>query len=324
MSKVLYWLKDNKRSLIIATGIMMLIYLYVTQYSWFKQNEFLATWLIGIAGLIFAGYAFQSKYGHKISILYSRVCDGVSEPYFEKIYITNHKDKAEIITEINVLYGGNVWLQLKKYEYEKELLIIPPYETRVVELEPVSLYAVNTQIVDMSEMILHSKAKTQFVLATPTGLIKPQITKPLLFNSYVKDALSKMGFAWVVPYHHKVNGRVLGYKIKYTGIITLSTGTKYNFYVHSDGALLIDGMPLCMLTKTQMISIASVKKHIQQIKIHNKSVRTVEITTNHKHIGSFSFGKHQEAKSPIVIPRCKYYILQKIAQIKHKKKKQNK
>lgn len=321
MSKLLYWLKDNAWSLVIAIGVVVLILLFKTHYEWFKQNEFLATWLIGIAGLIFAWYAFHSKYGHKISVLYSRVHNDVSEPCFEKLYITNHKDKAEIITEINVLYGGNVWLQLKTYEYEKELLIIPPYETRVVELEPVSLYAVNTQIVDMSKMILYSKKEPQFVLATPTGLIKPQITKQLLFNSYVKDALSKIGFAWVVPYHHKVNGRVLSYKIKYTGIITLSAGTKYNFYVHSDGALLIDGMPLSMLTKTQMTSIASVKKHIQQIKIHNSSVKSVEITTNNKHIGSFSFGKHQEAKTPIVIPRCKYYFLQKIAQIKHKKKK---
>ena len=289
---------------------------------WLGEYDFLATWAmlaIGVIGLLFAWYAFNSKRMHDLRITYCVTYDfnAGSEPRISTLYIFNNKDKAEIITEIAVLFGGNVWLQLIDFQYD-EAPVIGPYEMKKIELPPVSLYAHNAQIVTMDK-VLQNRRRFRFIITTPTGQVRPIALKQQLFDTAFPQMLSKLGFLWIKPYDYSVNGKTCSYKVKYFGNVLLKDGKKAFFCIFDDGWLKFDGQPQYQFDTSEMTE-ANIKKVLRNIKRKNGTklpIKTIEINKRHKSIDSsfinMSNPKLKNIPDVTPISRWRYFIIHPLA-----------
>lgn len=311
MKALVYRLINLIKPMILWGCFFIIVYLGTTNLSWLETHQYLANWLIGGLGLLITIRVYLAKRGHSLSVVYSRSDTLHLEPGFDTVYITNNKDKAEIITEINVLYGGNVWLQLKSYKYDKELLTIPPYETKVVKLDPVSVYTRNLYIVDMGKEIMNPVINPKFIFTTPNGKVKAKRTKELLFNSYVDKALTKWGFWWVVPHRYDINGTTYSYKIKYCGKIMTTKDVYVSFFIYTDGTMCDDFHPVGFLKENEMNSIETAREAIAKM----DWVKTAEIYERHRSLDNLRLGSDGKPIKPLVLPWWKYMIVRSIVQI---------
>lgn len=153
----------------------------VSVFNWFegfKGNELtilsilvsafgvLLSVLVAGLGIWFAIAQWRLKQSVKISSF----CDWTSEWLYQDTYVrsvtlTNEKDKAEAIYAIHLKFGTNTFLTLA--ETHDDPIILQPFETKKIEMEPVSNYTDGCHHIDIEGEM--SRDDLRIVLSTSKG-----------------------------------------------------------------------------------------------------------------------------------------------------------
>lgn len=153
-----------------------------------------------------------SRIGHKFKIVYVISKTINCPPQISELYIYNSKNKTEIITEINVLFGANCVLQLHEFT---EPFILQPYEMKKINLERISVYSCWCKAVNMEDMFSKAHNKMKFILTTPNGCYKTKRLTQFPHNTFIKKALKDDLFFYITHLSYPINGKIFDYKVKY-------------------------------------------------------------------------------------------------------------
>lgn len=238
------------------------------------------------------------------------------QPQISEMYIYNKKNKTEVITEINVLFGANCILHLHKF---KEPLILAPLEMKKVTFEPISIYSINCIPINMGEIFDNYKKSMKIIFTTPYGKVIAKKLRQIPHDTFIGDALRKGAFYYIVHNEYPVNNRILDYKIKYFGEVMINKIVKGYFYVYQDGIVRTDfcAKDFLKIDVEKLDDINDVKKFIQQAKLY-KSRYTVTIFERDNHIEK-SFGCLDEKHVP-VLSKFQYIFVEPIVRMYNNRK----
>lgn len=286
---------------------------YYIYYLWVQidifarnNNDIITLWLTVIATYIGLSTWFKSR-GHDLKVVYAISSHLGTEKRISPLFIYNNKNKPEAITQIDVLFGGNVSLELMKFH---DPLIIPSYSMVKVKLEPVSLYAIDDKITNMDDIFENRKIKPIFYFTTPEKIIKARTLKMLPYDNFMKVSLTKKAFFSVYSMSYKLEDTVYSYKIRYVGKIILESKENCSFHIYRDGifkmiygpniTLWIDKESLSNKDKIKNIILDEMKKRKLKLKIIELEEFKID-----------KFYNDFEAKSIPIIRKGIYFFIEK-------------
>lgn len=134
------------------------------------------TIIIGVCGVFYAAAQFRLKSSTKISSRYGWSSDlYYNDTYIHSVTLENHKDKSEAVFGIYLRLGRNIYIELE--EFDKQPLILPPFEVVSRNLSPVSHYSYGSSIIDINEAFRRKHLKRSIMLSTSHGKYKTKSSK---------------------------------------------------------------------------------------------------------------------------------------------------
>lgn len=265
--------------------------------------------VIAMVAVWFAFREWNSKKGHSLEVIYSVSYSCYQQPKISDLWIYNKKNKIEVITEINVLFGANWVLQLK--EFSNNAFILNPNEMKKVDLDPVSIYAVNCKPVNMKSIFQNPKIKKTFFLTTPDGRIKAKNLKQIPYDTFIKDTLYKGAFGYIYHRQYPVDNMVLDFKIKYFGYCWFSEKIKYPFYIYQDGIIHTEGFEIkCIKVDLEKYNnIEKIKKFLSGKRLIDKK-HTIEVYQRSLCIDEVYSPLKEQDISSMIFSKWKYFFIE--------------
>jgi len=266
--------------------------------------------IIALIATWFAFREWNSKRGHDLEVVYAISSISNQQPSITDLWVYNKKNKIEVITEINVMFGANCILHLK--EFNDTAFILNPFERKKVNIEPISLYELSNTTVDMYKLFMNKKIKQTFYFTTPDGKVKAKKSKQSPNHIFIKDALHKGAFYYIFPKQFPIQDKILDWKVKYFGYCIVSQNEKYPFYIYCDGKIRIEYLK----TKCKNIDLSKydtidkVKKFLLKQKI-KQSKYTIEIFQRPYSLEEYYKLEDADITS-IVFSHWKYFFIEPI------------
>lgn len=279
--------------------------------------------IIAIVALWFAFKEWNSKRGHNLEVMYSILSSSYHQPQISDLWIYNKKNKIEVITEINVLFGANCVLQLK--EFDNNAFILNPNEMKKVDLDPISIYAMNCRPINMTTIFNNHKIKKTFFLTTPEGRIKAKNLKQIPHDTFIKDILNNAAFGYIYHRQYPAENRVLDFKIKYFGYCVFSEQLKCPFYVYQDGIIRTEGLKkdFLKIDLEEYNTIEKIKKFLLGAKLA-KQKYIVEIYQRSPFIDKIYAPLEEKDISSMIYSNWQYLFIEPLARwYKWRGKKKN-
>jgi hypothetical protein len=94
----------------------------------------------------------------------SIACD---DPYIGSITLENQKDRSVTIFKVFLKLGHNYFIEID--DFKQEPLILKPFEVFHKDYDPIDLYTVNTNKIEIAYLLKEKRIKRQIVLSTSEG-----------------------------------------------------------------------------------------------------------------------------------------------------------
>lgn len=185
-------------------------------------NIALAALIISIVALIYTIRAYLLKSGSNVRGSYGMCSSSVSceDQYITSVTLENLKDRAIVIFEIYLKIGHNYFLEIDNFDNEP--LILKPFEVFKREYDPIDLYSINLNRIDLNDLFSNKKIKKRIVLSTSDG--------QYIVQSWIKrwdpvyDFFSNHLTAVIHPRRATYKGKSYGINAKYIVDIKTENG----------------------------------------------------------------------------------------------------
>jgi hypothetical protein len=182
---------------------------------------------VGIATLIVTGYMARGivlKFGTRLrgsfGITSSVSCD---DKYISHVTIENQKDRAVVIFKVLLYIKHGYYIELDNFESKP--LILGPFEVWHRDYEPIEMYTMNSQRIDMNVLLGESKKGTRrLVLSTAEGkyVVRDWIKR---WEPYI-DFFNNHATTIVSTRRSNFEGKSYGANAKYVVQFALGDGTQ--------------------------------------------------------------------------------------------------
>tara|TARA_R110000868_G_scaffold8205_7_gene42702 strand:- start:6437 stop:7381 length:945 start_codon:yes stop_codon:yes gene_type:complete len=218
----------------------------------------MANVIIAGVALYFAWRTFWLTRGHEIVteriITYGVGCS----PHVSTLIIENRKNRPEIITEIHMMLGYQYAIELKKYE--ADLLILKPLEAVIINLDPVSWYLLNGQVVNAGKLLMDKKIKKKIQLTTTRGVVKTRDNKQ--GTHLIVRFFKNYCFGYIHVWEQKNNGVTYTMNSEYLVRIESSNKKIVNYLIDKSGKIHPDIFGKYSLRKSVLESEESLRKYL--------------------------------------------------------------
>jgi len=178
----------------------------------------MTTWY-AIAALFISGFAlfvatknYRRKSGVFVrgafSVSSSRDCN---DKYISSITLENLKDRAVTVFAIYLRVGHNYYVEVENFEAKP--LILKSYETHQQDYGPIQFYGINTNRINLNNLLNDHKVKKCLVLSTADG--KYVVPSSIRMWNPVGDFFRNHLTAVVHPVHTTYKEKYIGENIKY-------------------------------------------------------------------------------------------------------------
>jgi len=173
----------------------------------------LITLILTIIILVYTVRAFYLKNGIRVRSSFSPCSSIYSEDtWISSVVLENMKDKAIVIFNVYLKIGNNCYLSLEKFYNEP--LVIKPFETVIRSYPQVFFYSLNTNRINLNNLLKDKTVKKRVVIHTSEGLhtIKKtgqyfDPTIPKFFNNHLT--------ALIQPMTHEINNKNISNRALY-------------------------------------------------------------------------------------------------------------
>jgi len=159
------------------------------------------------------------------SIGSSRACN---DDYITNVILENLKDRAVTIFAIYLKVGHNYYIEVENLEDKP--LILRAYETYQKEFGPIEFYGINSNRINLNDLLKNQKIKKRLVLSTSDGRYK--VPSNIRRWNPVWDFFRNHMTAIVRPVHSTYKEKYLGGNIKYVVEFTDDNGNEEIVPVH--------------------------------------------------------------------------------------------
>lgn len=179
--------------------------------DFFRDIAPYVTFMLAVMGGLITWRNFSLTTGHRILSTFGTSHGVNSMIYVPHVILENRKNRPEIISGIYLQIGHHYVIELK--EYDDSPLILKPQEAVQVNLERVSFYAINDNVVDIQEALQKRNIKKTVLLSTSRGMVKTKSNKEreFLMGRVFKNAL----FGFIRPYQNKADEIICSDDVKY-------------------------------------------------------------------------------------------------------------
>jgi len=176
-------------------------------------NISLAALTISIIALIYTIRVYLLKSGSNIRGSYGVCSSSVSceDQYITSITLENLKDRAIVIFKIYLKIGHNYFLEIDNFDNEP--LILKPFEVFKKEYDPIDLYSINLNRIDLNDLFSNKKIKKRIVLSTSNG--QYLVNTSIKHWSPVYDFFNNHLTAVIYPRRATYKGKSYGINAKY-------------------------------------------------------------------------------------------------------------
>lgn len=182
----------------------------------------LAALTISIIALVYTVRSHLLKSGSSVRGSFGMCSSSVSceDQYITSITLENLKDRAIVIFKIYLKIGHNYFLEID--DFDNEPLILKPFEVFKKEYEPIDLYSINMNRIDLNDLFSNKKIKKRIVLSTSDG--------QYVVNSWIKrwdpvyDFFKNHLTAVIHPRRATYKGKSYGINAKYIVDIKTENG----------------------------------------------------------------------------------------------------
>ena len=125
--------------------------------------------IISIIALIYTVKTFLLKSGASVRGSFGMCSSSVAceDQYVTSITLENLKDRAIVIFKVYLRIGHNYYLEIE--DFSEEPLILKPFEAYHKDYDPIDLYSINMNRIDINGLFDNRKIKKQIVLSTSDG-----------------------------------------------------------------------------------------------------------------------------------------------------------
>ena len=245
-----------------------------------------------------------SRIGHKFKIVYVISETIHCPPQISELYIYNSKNKTEIITEINVLFGVNCVFQLHEFA---EPFILQPYEMKKINLERISVYSCGCKAINMKDMFNKAHNKMKFILTTPNGCYKTKRLSQFPHNTFIKKALKEDLFFYITHLSYPINGKSFDYKVKYYAeLYGVKNEILGNVWIYKNGEVytLFCSNKFFQIDLKKYNNTEKIKNYLISQKLIKKQKYTVKVFTR-------NYKMHEYNEEEIILPiftKFKYIV----------------
>lgn len=182
----------------------------------------LAALTISIIALVYTVRMHLLKSGSSVRGSFGMCTSSVSceDQYVTSVTLENLKDRAIVIFKIYLKIGHNYFLEID--DFDNEPLILKPFEVFKKEYDPIDLYSINMNRIDLSDLFNNKKIKKRIVLSTSDG--------QYVVNSWIKrwdpvyDFFKNHLTAVIHPRRATYKGKSYGINAKYIVDIKTENG----------------------------------------------------------------------------------------------------
>ncbi len=180
--------------------------------------------IVSIIAVVYTAKTYLLKSGANIRGSYGMCSSSVTceDQYITSITLENLKDRAIVIFKIFLRIGPNYFLEVE--DFDDNPLILKPFEAFHKEYDPIDLYSINLNRIDLNDLFSNKRIKKNIVLATSDGkyVIKSRINRWDPVYDFFKNHLT----AVIRPRRAKFKGKSYGINTKYIIEITAENGKK--------------------------------------------------------------------------------------------------
>ncbi|MBL3591112.1 MAG: hypothetical protein JMN24_15145 [gamma proteobacterium endosymbiont of Lamellibrachia anaximandri] len=178
--------------------------------------------IISIIALVYTAKTYLLKSGANIRGSYGMCSSSVSceDQYITNVTLENLKDRAIIVFKIYLRIGPNYFVEIE--DFDEKPLILKPFEVFHKEYDPIDLYSINLNRIDLNSLFSSKRARKNIVLATSDGkyVVKAHINRWDPVYDFFKNHLT----AVIHPRRATFKGKSYGLNTKYIVEITAENG----------------------------------------------------------------------------------------------------
>lgn len=132
-------------------------------------NIALVALIISIIALIYTIRTYLLKSGSNVRGSFGMCSSSVSceDQYVTSVTLENLKDRAIVIFKIYLKIGHNYFLEIENFDDQP--LILKPFEVFNKEYDPIDLYSINMNRIDLNDLFSDNRIKKHLVLSTSDG-----------------------------------------------------------------------------------------------------------------------------------------------------------
>lgn len=125
--------------------------------------------IVSIIALVYTARTYWLKSGSNIRGSFGLVSSSVTceDQYVSSLTLENLKDRAVVIFKVYLKLGHNYYVEIE--DFEKNPLILKPFEAYHREYDPIDLYSINMNRINLNNLFSDKKIKEQIVISTSDG-----------------------------------------------------------------------------------------------------------------------------------------------------------
>ena len=178
--------------------------------------------IVSIIALVYTAKTYLLKSGANIRGSYGMCSSSVSceDQYITSVTLENLKDRAIIVFKVYLRIGPNYFVEIE--DFDEKPLILKPFEVFHKEYDPIDLYSINLNRIDLNSLFSSKRARKNIVLATSDGkyVVKAHINRWDPVYDFFKNHLT----AVIHPRRATFKGKSYGLNTKYIVEITTENG----------------------------------------------------------------------------------------------------
>lgn len=175
--------------------------------------------IVSIIALIYTAKTYLLKSGANVRGSYGMCSSSVTceDQYVTSLTLENLKDRAIVIFKVYLKIGYNYYVEIE--DFDENPLILKPFEAYSKEYDPIDLYSVNLNRIDLNKLFSDKKVKKQIILSTSDG--KYEVRSWIKWWDPVYDFFKNHLTAVIHPRRATYKGKSYGINAKY--IIEIKT-----------------------------------------------------------------------------------------------------
>lgn len=172
----------------------------------------LAALAVSMVALIYTVKPYLLKTGARVRGYFQPTSTiDCNDKYIHSFLIENLKDRALVVYGIYLKFGHGHYIQLE--EFEKEPLILKPFEAHQQNYDPIILYSCNMKRINMNSLFDFKKQFATLILSTSEGRVI--VEKPKKAWEPMFDWSNNLLTAIIHPIRLTYKGRAYGSNVKF-------------------------------------------------------------------------------------------------------------